>query len=193
MFLLLFNDHTTSKINPKSGVDGQNNAGNQNQDSDHALQEQNSQRSGQLQNTVGGMRNGSKKFSTIMSSTSNENQNNGIQGGGLGNGNGLIAAAKALLRAVALNTVRTITNNPVVMLAKNFFNKTLVQNAVSLLEAAQIDEILGAGDKQQIILLLAQAKTVDGEASQNIDYWKQVIQENKQLERQTHDMAKAAG
>ena len=190
---MVFGDHTTHKIGGSKEATGQNNAADPNQHADPQLQEQNSQRAGQLQSNVGGMRSGSKRFTTIISSSSDENQNNVNEGGGLGNGNGLIAAAKALLKAVALNTIRTITNNPVVMLAKNFFNKTLVQSAVSLLEAAQIDEILGNGDKQQIILLLAQAKTVDGEASQNIEYWKEVIQQNKQLERQTHDMAKAAG
>ena len=191
---MLFYGHTTSKIGGSKEASGQNNASDPNQQSDPQLQEQNSQKAGQLQSSVGGMRTGSKKFTTIIPGPSQDTNNGDSNGqGGLGNGNSLVAAAKALLKAVALNTIRTITNNPVVMVAKNLFNKTLVQSAVSLLEAAQIDEILGNGDKQQIILLLAQAKTVDGEASQNIEYWKEVIQQNKQLERQTHDMAKAAG
>ena len=113
-------------------------------------------------------------------------------GAGTGSAGGLVSAARSLLRNIALNALRTISNNPIVMLAKNLFNRSLAQTAVSLLEAAQIEEVLGSGIKQQIILLLAQAKTIDGESASNIEYWKQAIQENKQLARATHELAKGA-
>ena len=113
-------------------------------------------------------------------------------GAGTVSAGGLVSAARSLLRNIALNALRTISNNPIVMLAKNLFNRSLAQQAVSLLEAAQIEEVLGSGIKQQIILLLAQAKTIDGESASNIEYWKQAIQENKQLARATHELAKGA-
>ena len=109
-------------------------------------------------------------------------------------GNSFLQAARALLRAVLLVTMNAVNNpNPIVQLAKNLTNKTLTEQAIAYLEAGLVDStIQGTAVNQQIILTKAQANTLHGDAETNIAYWKEVLQENKQLQKDTHDLAKRA-
>lgn len=114
------------------------------------------------------------------------------QGGFVG-GNSYLQAARALLRAILMVTIQATDPNPIVQIAKNLTNKGLSEQAIAYLEAALVDSaIQGSATNQQIILTKAQANTVHGEAETNIGYWKEVLNQNKQLEKDTHDLAKSA-
>lgn len=114
------------------------------------------------------------------------------QGGFVG-GNSYLQAARALLRAILMVTIQATDPNPIVQIAKNLTNKGLSEQAIAYLEAALVDSaIQGSAINQQIILTKAQANTVHGEAETNIGYWKEVLNQNKQLEKDTHDLAKSA-
>lgn len=117
----------------------------------------------------------------------------GVSLGGGGVASGYLSAARALLKAILINTLNANNPNPVVQIAKNMANKTLSEQATAYLEAAMVDTtIQGKPIEQQIIMTKYQATTIHGEAETNIAYWKQILEENKQLGKQTHDLAKRA-
>lgn len=108
---------------------------------------------------------------------------------------GYVDAAVALLRAIALVSYNGILGhvNPITQIAKNLTNKGLSEQATAYLEAAMVDTaIAGTPANQQIILRKAQSNTIHGEAETNIAYWKEVLAENKQLNKATQDLAKMA-
>lgn len=113
---------------------------------------------------------------------------------GIGNALGYVTAAKAILMTIArLSAVMSLNPNPIVQIAKNLTNKGLSEQAIAFLEAALVDSaIKGTQTNQQIVLLKAMANTIHGEAETNIAFWKEVINENKQLGKQTQDLAKMA-
>jgi len=109
-------------------------------------------------------------------------------------GNLYLDAARILLRTIMQVTISARSSNPIVQISKNLTNKSLSDQAIAYLEAANVDTALnGTAVNQQIILTKAQASTIGGEAQTGINYWKQVLEGNKQLQKETHDMAKAAG
>lgn len=112
----------------------------------------------------------------------------------IGNAMGYLMAARALLGAIArLTAVASLNPNPIVQLAKNLTNKGLSEQAIAYLEAALVDSaISGTPINQQIILTKAQSNTIHGEAETNMGYWKEVINQNKQLGKETHDLSKPA-
>ena len=111
----------------------------------------------------------------------------------LTSGNSYLEAARALLRAILLVTLQARDPNPIVQIAKNLTNKSLSEQAVTYLETALVDSaIQGSPVNQQIILTKAQANTIHGEAETSIAYWKEVLNENKQLGKETNDLAKKA-
>lgn len=106
-----------------------------------------------------------------------------------------VDAAVALLRAIALVSYNGILGhvNPITQIAKNLTNKGLSEQATTYLEAAMVDTVIaGTPANQQIILRKAQSNTIHGEAETNIAYWKEVLNENKQLGKATQDLAKMA-
>lgn len=111
-------------------------------------------------------------------------------------GNSYVDAAMVLLRAIGFHTAQNAQNantNPVRELALNLTNKGLSEQATTYLEAALVDSTLqGSPINQTIIFLKAQSATLHGEAETNVAYWKEVLNENKQLGKQTHDLAKQA-
>lgn len=83
--------------------------------------------------------------------------------------------------------------SPVVQISKNLTIKGMSEQAIAYLEAALVDStIQGTPVNQQIILKKAQASALHGEAETNIAFWKEAINENKQLLKQTQDLAKSA-
>lgn len=109
-------------------------------------------------------------------------------------GSSYLQAARALLRTIMQVTISAKSGNPIVQISKNLTNKSLADQAIAYLEAANVDTALnGTPTNQAIILTKAQASTISGESQTGINYWKQVLEDNKQLQKQTHDMAKAAG
>jgi hypothetical protein len=109
-------------------------------------------------------------------------------------GNAYLDAARMMLRVVMQVTIGARSSNPIVQISKNLTNKSLSDQAIAYLEAANVDTALnGTAVNQQIILTKAQASTISGEAQTGINYWKQVLEGNKQLQKETHDMSKAAG
>ena len=111
-------------------------------------------------------------------------------------GNGYVDAAIVLLRAIGFHSSQNARNsgvNPVRQLALHLTNKGLSEQATTYLEAALVDSTLqGSPINQTIIFLKATSATLHGEAETNIAYWKEVLNENKQLSKQTHDLAKMA-
>lgn len=108
---------------------------------------------------------------------------------------GYVDAAVALLRAIALVSFNGVLGhvNPITQIAKNLTNKGLSEQATTYLEAAMVDTaIAGTPANQQIILRKAQSNTIHGEAETNIAYWKEVLAGNKQLNKETQDLAKRA-
>ena len=103
-------------------------------------------------------------------------------------------AAIGLLRAIHIVTANAQVNaNPIVHIAKNLTNKGLSEQAITNLEAALVDStVQGTPANQQILLTKGQANTLHGEAETNIAYWKEVLSGNKQLEKDTQDLAKRA-
>lgn len=111
-------------------------------------------------------------------------------------GNSYVDAAMVLLAAIGFHSkhnVQSSVTNPVKQLALNLTNKGLSEQATAYLEAALVGSILeGSPINQTIIFLKAQSATLHGEAETNVAYWKEVLNENKQLGKQTHDLAKQA-
>lgn len=110
-------------------------------------------------------------------------------------GNAYVDAAMALLAAIGFTTAHGLlgNTNPVREIAKNLTNKGFSEQASAYLEAALVDSVLrGTPTNQRIIFLKAQSSTLHGEAETNVAYWKEVLNENKQLGKQTHDLAKMA-
>lgn len=144
--------------------------------------------------TLGGLGNGSPQYAN--------GQNTSAYTAGIinaaGPSAGYIWAAMSLLNSIGQQTKANSTNpnssaNPVKQISLNLNNKSLSEQATAYLEAAMVDTALqGTPTNQQIIFLKAQSNTVHGEAETNVAYWKEVLNENKQLEKQTHDLAKRA-
>ncbi len=144
--------------------------------------------------TLSGLNNGSPQFD-------NGQTTSGYTAGIInasGPSAGYIWAAMSLLNSIGQQMKANSTNpnssaNPVKQISLNLNNKSLSEQATAYLEAATVDTALnGTQTNQQIIFLKAQSNTVHGEAETNVAYWKEVLNENKQLEKQTHDLAKRA-
>jgi|GEM_PF-5068100 len=116
-----------------------------------------------------------------------------IQSGPVG---AYLQAAVSLLGAIVQNSRNNSgpnNANPVVQIAKNLTNKGFAEQATMYLEAAAVyAATAGAPINSQIIFRKAQANTVHGEAETNIAAWKEALNDNKSLLKQTQDLAKMA-
>ena len=120
-----------------------------------------------------------------------------FSGGGAGDpgssGSPYLDAARSLLMAIGQVTANARGNNPITQISKNLTNVSLADQAVAYLEAGMVDTALqGTPVNQAIILTKAQATSVRGESQTNVNFWKQVLEDNKQAGKQTHDLAKSA-
>ncbi|MBI3308347.1 MAG: hypothetical protein HYZ79_03140 [Candidatus Melainabacteria bacterium] len=126
--------------------------------------------------------------------------NNPNTGYGLGNGqwidftnNPFVAAAKALLRSVSLNTKAPRNINPTNMIGMHNSNKTLYDLAISYLDAGQTQSALqGTPVNQDIIFTRTQATAGKGETEVAIQYWTNMQQQNVQAEKDTFKQAERA-
>ena len=126
--------------------------------------------------------------------------NNPNTGYGLGDGqwidftnNPFVAAAKALLRSVSLNTKAPRNVNPTNMIGMHNSNKTLYDLAISYLDAGQTQSALqGTPVNQDIIFTRTQATAGKGETETAIQYWVSMQQQNVQAEKDTFKQAERA-
>lgn len=112
---------------------------------------------------------------------------------GIGNGSSLLQAARALLKAVLRVTMNATNANPIVQIAKNLTIKGITEQANAYLEAALVDStVQGTPDGQKIILTKAQSSTLHGEAVTSIAFWNEVLNQNKQANKDTFKSAEKA-
>ncbi|MBI1857861.1 MAG: hypothetical protein HYR97_01915 [Candidatus Melainabacteria bacterium] len=112
---------------------------------------------------------------------------------GLGNGQGMLQAAKAILRQIGLIAINMISPHPIPNIAKNETNQKLARLAISYLDAAQVDSALsGTTANQDIIFTRTQATTIEGDAQTAKQYWVQALNADKQSNKDTHKLADRA-
>ena len=123
----------------------------------------------------------------------------GGDGGGGGftqsTGNGFIDAAKAILRAVRTLMVSGVgNNNPFFNIAKLLTGKSMVEVAKTFSEAGMTDEVVNQSPmlKHEALLVDTQAAGLRGIFETAIQYWNQTAQANKQIEKDTHQLAQRA-
>lgn len=142
--------------------------------------------------------NGSKKIVEHRFHIGGEDseQEGGGQGGNVHNQHAtspLITAAKALLRQV-LSFIKIGGGdvNPNVMIANYSQGSKIAELAKTLAEAGMTEEVVQNNSQlqQEAIEVDTRAAGVKGEFDTQIQYWKDVLQGNKQANKDTHDHAK---
>ena len=108
-------------------------------------------------------------------------------------GTGILAQARALLRQVLVNQSRPFATNPTNMLAMLRTNRTIYDQVISMLDAAQVESALqGTISNQEIIFTKTQATAGKGEVENSIQFWQQMQEQNKQAQKDTHKGAERA-
>lgn len=101
-----------------------------------------------------------------------------------------IQAAKALLQQVlSFIKVGGPDVNPNIMIAKYSQGSRIAELAKTLAEAGMTDEVVNGNAmlKHEALEVDSKAAGVKGEFDTQIQYWKDVLQGNKQAEKDTHD------
>ena len=110
-------------------------------------------------------------------------------------GSSYIESAKSLLRAVlTLMITGAGNNNPFVNIAKMLAGKSMVEVAKTLTEAGMTDEVVNGNPmlRHEALLVDTQAAGLRGIFETAIQYWNQAAQANKQIEKDTHQLAQRA-
>jgi len=109
--------------------------------------------------------------------------------------NGYLESAKALLKAVLVLMVQGAGNsNPFANIAKLLTGKSMVEVAKSLVEAAMTDEVVNKTPilRHESLEVDTKAAGLRGLFETAIQYWNQAAQANKQIEKDTHQLAQRA-
>lgn len=144
-----------------------------------------------VNNTATGIPPRAVNASPLTASTSAQGVGNAVSFGVLGP---YITAAEALLRAVSVNTnAPGRRTTPTELLSMHNTNKTLLDLAISTLDAAQtVSTLYGSPISQKIIFLKTQASGQKGETENNIQYYTQQQKLTEQAEKDTHEHFKRA-
>ena len=105
----------------------------------------------------------------------------------------LITAAKALLRQVlGFIKIGGSDVNPNVMIANYSQGSKIAELAKTLAEAGMTEEVVEGNSqlRHEALEVDTRAAGVKGEFDTQIQYWKDVLQGNKQAEKDTHDQAR---
>ena len=112
-----------------------------------------------------------------------------------GSGSGFIQAAKAILKAVLALMISGVgNNNPFFNIAKMLAGKSMVEVAKTLTEAGMTEEVVQQSPmlRHEALLVDTQAAGLRGIFETAIQYWNQTAQANKQIEKDTHQLAQRA-